>query len=379
VESAWRIHHALQRRGRAPPARAGIEENTVRILMQRQILCAVTAIALVAGCSGGTAIAPNTASPQAGARFLMGRPPLAVSPIAQLKFISSAGHRVLGRYACPAKGPIKYLAVATNDIIYAYVGKFAGQQPCGQITSGLIEPQGLYVKTDTHDLYVANTGAFNILVFHRGQTTAYNTYTDPSVQYPVDVTLANDGTLVASNITQPSGNENGSISTWIAGPNGGAFVGNYPMTNDMEGLYVTVQRNGTVFFNDIDAKTGLGDLWSLSCPAGACGAQTQVAGVSFQFPGGMESNDTHDLLAVDQIAFTANTFELPNPKPSTFPLIQGPVGMAINQRDHHWFTADAFNCAAAEFLYPSGQLVGTVPSPACGIPIGIAVDPGHAR
>jgi len=309
----------------------------------------------------------------------MGLAPLAIGPVAQLRFSTRSSQRVVSHYDCPAKGPIKYLSVPTNDVIYVYSGKFAGQQPCGAITSGLSEPQGLYVKATTHDLYVANTLDFNVLVFHRGQTTAYNTYTDPSVQWPVDVTLAKDGTVIASNIQQPSKAENGSISTWIGGSSGGTFVGNFPMTNDMEGLYITVQRNGTVYYNDIDATTFLGALWSLSCPAGACGAQAQVAGVSFEFPGGMETNDTGDLLANDQSGFTANTFELPNPKPSTFPLIQGPVAMAINQLDHHWFTADAWNCTAAEFLYPSGALVGTVPSPICGIPEGVAVDPGHAR
>ena len=354
----------------------------MRALTPFQLLSAAAAIALLTACSGGSAIAPKTAPPQAGARFLRGRVPLAISPLAQLEFSARIGTRTSHHnfipYSCPAKGPIKYVSDTPGTIIYIYTGKFAGQAPCGQITSGLLEPQGLYVKTSTHDLYVANTGYFNVLVFHRGQTTAYNAYTDPTGQYPVDVTMAHDGTVIASNIISQVGGNGGSISTWIGGPNGGTFVGNFPMTNDMEGLYITVQKNGTVYYNDID-NSYLGALWSLSCPAGACGAQTQVAGVSFGFPGGMGSDETDDLLAVDQTGFTADTFELPNPKPSTFPLIDGPVGMAINQLDHHWITTHSFNCTAAEYIYPSGKLVGTVPSPACGILEGVAIDPGHAR
>jgi hypothetical protein len=266
-----------------------------------------------------------------------------------------------------------------NNVINVYVGPFAGQAPCGQITSGLHNPQGLYVKTTTHDLYVANTGDFNVLVFHRGQTSAYNTYTDPGQQYPVDVTMSNDGTVLASNIMDPQGFPLGSISTWIAGPNGGKFIGNFLMTSDLEGLFITVQKNGTVYYNDVDL-TSVGALWSLKCPAGVCGAQTQVAGVSFYFPGGMESDAADDLLANDQSALTADTFELPNPSPSTFGLLAAdPVGMAINHLDHHWFIADAVFNDAGEYLYPSGKLVGTVPGNPGGLPIGIAVDPGHAR
>jgi hypothetical protein len=343
-----------------------------------QALSAAAAIALLAGCSSGgsSAIAPNPVSPKGGAHFLMGRVPSVLSPIGQLKINTQTGRHFVSHYSCPANGPIKYMSDFNNSVINVYAGKFAGQAPCGQITTGLLNPDGMYVKTTTHDLYVANEGDFNVLVFHRGQTTAYNTYTDPTVQFPVDVTVAKDGTVIASNILQPSAGEAGSISTWIGGPNGGTFVGNFAMTNDTEGLFVTVQKNGTVYYDDLDVS-GSGALWSLSCPSGACGAQTQVAGVSFGAAGGMESDATEDLLANDQINVTADTFELPNPTPATFPLTGEPVGMAINKLDHHWFIADAVNNDAGEYLYPSGTPVGTVPGNPSGLPIGVAVDPGH--
>jgi hypothetical protein len=93
----------------------------------------------------------------------------------------------------------------------------------------------------------------------------------------------------------------------------------------------------------------------------------------------MVFDDTGDLLAndpdlVNRIA-SADTFELPNPQPSNFPLPCCPLGMAINDLDHHWFVADASNNDAAEYLYPSGKLVGTVPGIPEGEMIGIAVDP----
>jgi hypothetical protein len=281
-------------------------------------------------------------------------------------------------YACPAQGPIKYVSDYNNNVVDVYVGKFAGQAPCGRITSGILSPWGLYVEPGTHDLYVANDTGHDILVFHRGQTKAYNTYTDPTSQDPVDVTVAKDGTVIASNLVQTAFLENGSISTWRGGSNGGTFVGNFATANGGEGQYVTVQRNGTVYFDDLVGNTAQGVLFSLSCPAGACGAQTQVTGVTFNLPGGLGSDDKDHLLANDGLGF-ADTFKLPNPNPKTFPVGGIPTGMAINDLDHHWFVADGLNNDAAEYLYPGGKLVGTVQGNPGGGTFGIAVDPGHGR
>jgi hypothetical protein len=351
----------------------------MRIPTPIQALSAAAAIALLAGCSGGSsAIAPMPASPQYDAHSSMGRVPAVMGLMGMLKVNADSGQHFKSYYSCPAKGPIKYVSDYNNSVIDVYVGKFAGQAPCGRITSGLGAPWGLYVKTDTHDLYVANDFGHDILVFHRGQTKAYNTYTDPTSQDPVDVTVAKDGTVIASNLVQTAFLENGSISTWIGGPNGGTFVGNFAMANGGEGEFVTVQKNGTVYYDDLVGRTNLGALWFVSCPAGACGAQTQVAGVSFNFPGGLAFDDTNDLLANNGFG-QAETFELPNPNPKTFPVGGIPTGMAINDLDHHWFVADAANNDAAEYLYPSGALVGTVPGNPGGGTFGIAVDPGHAR
>jgi hypothetical protein len=117
----------------------------------------------------------------------------------------------------------------------------------------------------------------------------------------------------------------------------------------------------------------------VKCPAGACGAQTQIAGVSFGEPGGLGSDTTEDLLATDSEPGAADTFELPNPNPKTFPITGIVFGMAINQSDNHWFVADALHNDAAEYAYPSGTLIGTVPGNLGGNLVGIALDPGHAR
>lgn len=312
------------------------------------------ALALVAGCSNSGMIA---------------KPIVDKKPTMVVRSVLA--------YSCPVIGTIVYVSDNANNVINVYSGRFSGQAPCGQIGAGHLRlPAGIFVDTTSHDLYVANAYDFSVAVFHRGQRAPYNVYTDPSGEVVNDVTLARDGTIIASNTKQYGGPEAGSLSTWIAGRNGGAFVGNFPMTNDSQGGFLTLKQNGTVYFNDVDLKSGAGALWKVSCPHGACGRQTRVNGVSFATPSGLTFDAASDLLANDDSAATADTFELPNPSPKTFPLLGGGgVGMAIDEKDKHWYAADPINNDAAEYLYPSGALAGVVPGIQGGWPIGVAVDP----
>ena len=52
------------------------------------------------------------------------------------------------------------------------------------------------------------------------------------------------------------------------------IASSYKMINDIEGVSVTVQKDGTLYFNDVDASSRQGLLWTGSCPLGACGAKT---------------------------------------------------------------------------------------------------------
>jgi hypothetical protein len=336
-------------------------------------LSIAAATALCVGCSGGSAIAPNSASPQLASRSPEGNVLSGGNPFGPLKIDYGAGHNFTSFFACPATGSIAYAADYYNRVVNVYAGRFLGQAPCGQIASGVFRtPYGLYVDPDTHDLYAANIFGNNILVFHRGQTTPYNTYTDPTGQYPQDVVVAKDGTIIASNNTAIDPHEGGSLSTWIGGPNGGTFVGNFQMPGGSFGGFLTVRRNGTVYF---DLGLSNASVWYVSCPAGFCGPQNQVAGVSLYRASGLAVNDEGDLLASDRSPGLGKTFELPNPVPKTFPLYGYPQGMAIDNLHHHWFVADQ-NDIASEYAYPSGKVLGSVVvNPPNAWVWGVAVDP----
>ena len=329
----------------------------------------VAGLVVLAACAGGSAMAPSPAGRDSVRDVRLGI-------ISARPTTNHLRKHFVSYYSCPRAGSLRYVSDSNDNVINVYVGKFAGQAPCGQIASSSLNvPAGLYVQNATRDLYVANDFGHNILVFRRGQTSPYNTYTDPTGQYVYDVTTTTDGTVIASNVFQFCGNEGGSISTWVGGPNGGTFVGNFPTSNAAADSFVTSRKNGTVYFDDFDKSSNLGAVWFMSCPAGACGAETLVAGVSLQYPGGMAFDDTGDLLVNDPKAIAADTFELPNPKPSTFPLTGHPNGLAVNKINHHWFAADAANNIAYEYSYPGGKLIGSVPGNAGGTTIGIAVDP----
>lgn len=321
------------------------------------VVGAIAALTLLAGCAGGGTLMKAPAAPSAGSAMRV-----------------ATNRHVAGFYACPAAGRLVYISDYNNNLINVYAGKLQRQAPCGTLTAGLQGPWGLFVRPSTHDLYVANDGFQNILVFRRGQTHAYNTYTDPTQQDPVGVTVAHDGTVIASNLLQIHFTENGSISTWKAGPHGGTFVGNFPTANGGYGEYVTVLPNDAIYYEALVGQTNLTLLFKVSCPAGACGAATQIAGATLNGPGGLAAGGPGDLLASNPSG-QAETFEMPNPTPSSFPISVGAVAMAIDPLSNHWYVTNAFHNDTEEYYYPSGKLVGTIP----GIPgdalEGIAVDP----
>jgi hypothetical protein len=316
------------------------------------MLVTLSGVVLLAACSGYSApsVAPNPALPRAGS------------------------HRFVNHDACPRSGPIVYVSDFTNNVINVYSGPFAGQAPCAQVGFGfLFAPVGLYVQAKTHDLYAVNSYNYNtVLVFHRGQYTPYNIYKYPvrqEVVAPWDVAVAKDGTIIVTS-------DQCDISTWTGGPNGGTFVNNYPMGNCDGGYtgWLAIDKNDTVYFDDVigDQRSA---FWSVSCPLGACGSQHRVRLRVPRYEGGsgMAFDSAGDLLLNDG---TADTFKLPNLKPSTFALAGSAWGVAINEKDTHWFVADIYGGVAEEYAYPSGRLIGTVPiNPGDGTPAGIAFDP----
>jgi sugar lactone lactonase YvrE len=66
-----------------------------------------------------------------------------------------------------------------------------------------------------HQLWVANTNAFNIVAFKRGSTTPFQTLNDPSY-YPISVAVDGNGTVYAANAESSTGPP-GNVTGWKKG------------------------------------------------------------------------------------------------------------------------------------------------------------------
>jgi hypothetical protein len=335
---------------------------------------AVSALILLAGCSGNgsSAISPNLPTTHAGVAHNLST--LVIPLKAQMLAKARRANQGVSHFSCPATGQIEYISDAINNEIDIYDSSL---NLCGQITGLFSEPQGLAVHQG--DLYVANTGFGDILRFHRGSTTPSRTYTDPSAQFPVDVTVLRDGTVVGSNIISQAGGP-GSISTWHRN---GTFVGNFTEPNLLESFFIVAMDNGTIVNDGFDTS-GIPAIWSITCPGGACSGATDL-GNALGFPGGLAESKSGDLVALDQSfgANSVNTFELPSLAAVTVPIGNSTSdNVDMDQTEvrpiSQMFSGDAGNNAVNCFQYrQNGNVPGTCGSATgTGFPLGAAVDPG---
>jgi hypothetical protein len=320
-----------------------------------QVLTAAAALVLFAGCSSMSAFAPKPSTPQNAERSLTG------------------GH-IASFNSCPDSSAIVYISDDNNNVINIYTAPFAGQSPCGSLT-GLDIPEGLFVDTN-HDLYVANFLGDDILVFRRGSTSYYNTYFDNLYNYVMDVTKAPDGTVIAANFQNQNSGFTGSLSTWLSGPKGGTFVGNFLNAQYVDSYFVAAQQNGTVYFNTQSA------IYTTRCPLGKCSAFRSTGASLSNPPGGLRSDNGDGLVAVDQGLSQLNTYKTysTSPEPiSRCSIGSYPIGIDFDESQHNIFVADSGSNEGIEYTYPGCALVGTVPGSSRGRPVGVAYDYAVSR
>jgi len=358
----------------------------MRVLTSYRALGIVVLVPLFAGCSSGSAVEPNMSSTvQRHAMHAVTDVPSFMNPVKLLKLQRVAPvARVASFNGCPASGTIEYVSDMSDNSISIYVGNWAQHiQPCGMVTSasGLSSPEGLTVHGG--DLYVANTGAGNILAFHRGATTPFAAYVDATGggEFPVDVSVQRDATVVAANF-QSATSSAGSLSTWNAHGN---FIGNFVNPGAFGDISVTVQRNGKVYFDDSGLELNVG-----ACPLGACGTFANTGATGFGLPGILRSASyvktgfdvailLEDLQAPSGGSALDAFTSFPGP-PSTscaWPVDSSVVGFDINHTNHHVFgvVQDPDFTEGIEMTYPGcavkGEFFPEGPAPAL---TGVAVD-----
>jgi hypothetical protein len=356
----------------------------MRVASPIHVLCTVAALTLLAACSNSSMTAPKPANPDRHGTLHQSDFP-GMDPVAVLKTNPNVGRHITAFYTCPTTGPLTYISDFINSRIYVYAGTFANQAACGVFVSGLQNPEGLFVQNTNHELYVANTFGHNILVFKRGGTSPIRTFVDPTAtgQEPLDVAVSSTGIVIASNRVADNGGA-GSISTWK--PNG-TFVNNYPMSNDIQGGWVTVQASAAVniYFNDIAIGPPIQTvLWTGSCPGGVCGAFTLKSppATTTGYPAGLRSRAADSTLIefdpTGGIGGARLDYSLPLfPAPTSCNISGGePIGFDMNSTTNTIFYADAVANVAREITFGTCALIGIVPNPSGpGIPVGAAHDP----
>jgi len=352
-----------------------------------QALSAAGALVLLAGCSSGSALAPKmTSSTQSHVHSVNGRSTSVLNPVGMLRIghVARPGYHGASYNACPATGILVYVSDAADNTVNIFAGNLAGQSACGILT-GFVEPQGITVHDD--NLYVANTagnpnGGGNVLAFKRGATTPFITYSDPSNggNYPAGVTVSNDNVVIASNIISNAGV--GGLSTW--NKHTGAVINNYLNSDGTETFFVTIQKDGTTYYDGFSSGFASAVMSQGSCVAGVCGAFADTA-ASLLFPGGIRSSNSENVDLDDQSASgggTVSSYTSPNFATPVGVCTEGavdPVTIDINHSQHHLFYADAGQGQAFEMShYNPGAgngctLMGSVFTSG-GEPIGVAID-----
>ena len=353
----------------------------MRIPTPIQALSAAAALALLAGCSSGSSIAPSASSSIQSHHFVnnSGRVPSVLNPVGMLRLHNLSGAQPSKAHfnnTCPATGTLVYMSDFNLSEVIVYKG--GGTTPLVQcnVLTGFANPQGMIVKGGK--VWIANTGALSVVEVGRNSSTPITTYTDPtcSGQFPVDVTVSGDGYVYANNIF--GGSCAGSISVWTKS---GTYVTTIPNANGANNYFLTIQKDGTMYYDDNTFA-----LYKGSCLAGSCSSFSNT-GASFAFPGGLRSEDGEDVALDDQSASGGGallTYEPPNFSTPGTCSIGGsdPVSFDVNHSQHHAFFADAGLDQLTELKYTNttGACAPkfTAAGQQSGLPIGVGVDRAEA-
>jgi hypothetical protein len=265
-----------------------------------------------------------------------------------------------------------FVSDAANNVVNLY--NLAGKQ-LAQLT-GFSEPQGLTVDADGN-LYVANTGDSNILIYAPPYSGTPTTL-DDSGQFPVDVAVINNGEFVAvTNIISTSDGP-GSVTLYKNGKQG-ATISN----SDWARIYFEgFDASGNLYF-DGEGTSGavlVGEIAKLT--SGGSTITTLTTNNSIEFPGGVQVTNGGKIAIDDQEGFAVYTYDAPKSGSLGSPIkttdLTGsgdPVSFAFNGDNRVLWTADASDEAANEFRYPAGGDTKKVISVSGGEPIGVALFP----
>jgi hypothetical protein len=258
-----------------------------------------------------------------------------------------------------------------TDDVYAYSlsGKLVAT------ITGFSEPQGLGADLQGN-IYVANTGDSNILIYKDDYATLEKTLNDPG-QYPVDAAYDPTSQVTAvTNIISTSDGP-GSVSMYARGSTSPCVT---VSSSDFARVYFGAFDDKSQFF--VDGENSSGAVVA-GVVVGGCQAKTITTlpySNTIDFPGGVTVTKTHEIAIDDQEGAAIYTY-MPSMSSlgapvATTPLTgaSDPVTFSPTRLTATVWTADAGLAASNAYPYPTG---GSPKKTVTGFeePIGVVVTP----
>jgi hypothetical protein len=266
------------------------------------------------------------------------------------------------------KKALLYGSSYDGGFINIYSQKGTNQAPIGQLTSGLTSPQGIVVDKH-HQLWVANTNAFNVVAFKRGATTPFTTLNDPNY-FPIGVAVDKQGTVYAANAESTTGPP-GNVTYWKKGSTNPSGTLTYSGFQLVLGIGVDSKSNVYVTYIPTSGPPAIAEF-----PAGSQTAQplslsdTTISDITFDSSSDLVMEDGSGGLGIWTPPY--------NGGPSKTFAIFGNEPTFDKKEQNVWIAYANPSIPKIEgYSYTTGALIDTITNgwTTNGIPYGVALDP----
>ena len=349
----------------------------------RSIFVVTTALALFTACSGsGSKTMPPVGSTSGavhralGEQLLDGGPPPSPGVAAPIGGTGRQQNPWLAHLTStiPLNIAVLYVSGANCSCVLVYSQRGHDQAPIGVIR-GIINPRGLFVDKEG-ELYVANSNDHVVLIYEEGQF-GKPVETLTGTEHPSDVTREGDdhyGTIYVVN--QNDANQGpGNISVYANGSTvPTSFLETHP-NSFIDSIALDANHNLFAGYGDPNGVAHIDEFTNGS-------TQPIQLPAALGYTGGIEVDNTHDLLVADpdffngQNAPAVDIFAIDKMVPEfQFGQEGWPYYVAVNKHENHMFVSDAKLLQVREYTYPGGVLLDTITKgfENGNYPIGVAV------